>query len=60
MTLLLFALSGGYVGIVSTLSATSPVIILPMLWLKTRERPAVGAWIGAALVVVGMGFIFLR
>jgi drug/metabolite transporter (DMT)-like permease len=31
MTLLLFALSGGNVGVVSTLSATSPVIILPML-----------------------------
>lgn len=60
MTLLLFALSGGNVGIVSTLSATSPVIILPMLWLKTGERPAGGAWIGAALVVIGMGFIFLR
>lgn len=60
MTLLLFALSGGNVGIVSTLSATSPVIILPMLWLKTRERPAGGAWLGAALVVIGMGFIFLR
>jgi drug/metabolite transporter (DMT)-like permease len=60
MTLLLFALSGGNVGIVSTLSATSPVIILPMLWLKTGERPANGAWVGAALVVVGMGFLFLR
>jgi drug/metabolite transporter (DMT)-like permease len=60
MTLLLFALSGGNVGIVSTLSATSPVIILPMLWLKTGERPASGAWVGAALVVVGMGFLFLR
>ena len=60
MTLLLFALSGGNVGIVSTLSATSPVIILPMLWLKTGERPAGGAWVGAALVVIGMGFIFLR
>lgn len=60
MTLLLFALSGGNVGVVSTLSATSPVIILPMLWLKTRERPAGGAWVGAALVVIGMGFIFLR
>ena len=60
MTLLLFALSGGKVGIVSTLSATSPVIILPMLWLKTGERPAGGAWVGAALVVIGMGFIFLR
>ncbi|CAG0999069.1 MAG: DMT family transporter [Rhizobiaceae bacterium] len=60
MTLLLFALSGGNVGIISTLSATSPVIILPMLWLRTGERPAGGAWVGAALVVIGMGFIFLR
>ncbi|ODT21955.1 MAG: hypothetical protein ABS35_16065 [Kaistia sp. SCN 65-12] len=60
MTLLLFALSGGKVGIVSTLSATSPVIILPMLWAKTGERPAGGAWAGAALVVAGMGLIFLR
>lgn len=60
MTLLLFALSGGKVGIVSTLSATSPAIILPMLWLRTGERPAGGAWAGAALVVIGMAFIFIR
>lgn len=58
MTLLLFALSGGNVGIVSTLSATSPAIILPLLWLRTGERPAAGAWAGAALVVVGMAFLF--
>lgn len=60
MTLLLYALSGGKVGIVSTLSATSPVMILPMLWLRTGERPAAGAWAGAALVVVGMALLFLR
>lgn len=60
MTLLLYALSGGKVGIVSTLSATSPVIILPMLWLRTGERPAAGAWAGAALVVAGMALLFLR
>jgi uncharacterized membrane protein len=60
MTLLLFALSGGKVGIVSTLSATSPVLILPMLWATTGERPAQGAWAGAALVVAGMALIFLR
>ena len=60
MTLLLFALSGGKVGIVSTLSATTPVIILPLLWLKTGERPAFGAWVGAALVVVGMALVFWR
>lgn len=59
MTLLLFALSGGKVGIVSTISATTPVIILPLLWLRTGERPAGGAWLGAALVVAGMALIFL-
>jgi drug/metabolite transporter (DMT)-like permease len=58
MTLLLFALSGGKTGIISTLSATTPVIILPLLWLKTGERPAAGAWAVAALVVVGMGLLF--
>ena len=60
MTLLLFALSGGKVGVVSTLSATSPVLILPMLWARTGERPAAGAWAGAALVVAGMALLFLR
>ena len=60
MTLLLFALAGGKVGIVSTLSATSPALILPMIWARTGERPAAGAWAGAALVVAGMALIFLR
>jgi drug/metabolite transporter (DMT)-like permease len=60
MTLLLYALAGGKVGIVSTLSATSPVLILPLLWLRTGQRPGPGAWAGAALVVAGMALIFLR
>jgi len=60
MTLMLFALSGGKVGIISTLTATSPVIILPMLWLRTGERPTLGAWTGAALVVAGIALIFAR
>jgi drug/metabolite transporter (DMT)-like permease len=58
MTFLLFALSGGKAGIVSTISATTPVIILPMLWAKTGIRPAAGAWVGAGLVVVGMALLF--
>jgi drug/metabolite transporter (DMT)-like permease len=60
MTLLLFALSGGNVGIVSTLSATSPVIILPLIWLRTGQRPAAGAWGGALIVIAGMALIFTR
>ncbi|MEO8530163.1 MAG: DMT family transporter [Deltaproteobacteria bacterium] len=60
MTLMLYALQGGKVGIITTLTATSPVIILPMLWLKMSQRPAPGACAGAGLVVVGMALIFLR
>ena len=58
MTFVLFALAGGEVGIIATLSATSPAIILPMIWLRTGERPALGAWIGAALVIAGSALIF--
>lgn len=60
MTLILYALAGGKVGIVSTLAATSPALQLPLIWLKTKERPAPGAWVGAALVVLGSGMIFMR
>ncbi len=58
MTLLLFGLSGGKVGIVTTLSATTPALLLPILWWRTREVPALGAWIGALLVIVGSAMIF--
>ncbi|MEO0543506.1 MAG: DMT family transporter [Pseudomonadota bacterium] len=58
MTLILFALSGGKVGIITTLSATTPVMVLPILWWRTKEMPASGAWIGAALVIVGSALIF--
>lgn len=58
MTLVLFALSGGKVGIVATLSATTPAWILPLIWIKTRERPAAMAWVGSLLVIAGSGLIF--
>lgn len=60
MTLLMFALQGGKVGIVSTLSALSPVLILPVLWVLTRARPSATSWLGAVLAVLGMALIFLR
>jgi drug/metabolite transporter (DMT)-like permease len=60
MTFVLFALSGGKVGIVATLSATTPALMLPFLWLRTREVPALGAWIGASLVITGSALIFTR
>lgn len=60
MTLLMFALQGGQLGIVSTLSALSPVLILPVLWGVTGARPSATSWVGAALAALGMSLIFLR
>lgn len=60
MTLLLYALQGSQTGIISTLSATSPILILPMLWLRTGQRPSGISWAGAALAVIGLALIFSR
>ena len=59
MTLVLFALSGGKVGVVTVLSSTSPILVLPILWFTTRQRPTLGAWLAALLVVIGSGLIFI-
>ena len=59
MTLILFALSGGKVGIVATLSAATPAWILPLIWIRTGERPAAFAWLGAGLVILGSSLIFV-
>jgi drug/metabolite transporter (DMT)-like permease len=60
MTLFLYALQGSKTGIIATLSATSPVIILPLLWLRTGQRPTLVSFCGAALAVAGLALIFLR
>jgi drug/metabolite transporter (DMT)-like permease len=60
MTLFLYALQGSQTGIVATLSATSPVIILPLLWLRTGQRPTATSWLGGALAVAGLAVIFTR
>lgn len=59
MTLILYAFGGAKAGVVATLSATTPVMVLPMIWLSTKEAPALGAWVGALFVVIGTGAIFL-
>jgi drug/metabolite transporter (DMT)-like permease len=59
MTLLMAALAAGDVGIVTTLSSTTPILILPMVWFVTRRAPAPVAWVGAALAVAGTALITL-
>jgi drug/metabolite transporter (DMT)-like permease len=60
MTLFLYALQGSQTGIIATLSATSPVIILPLLWLRTGRSPSAMSWTGGLLAVIGLGLIFTR
>jgi drug/metabolite transporter (DMT)-like permease len=60
MTLFLYALQGSKTGIIATLSATSPVMILPLLWLRTGQRPTALSALGAALAVLGLALLFLR
>ena len=60
MSVLVWGVGNANVGIVTTLSAIVPVLILPGLWITTRQRPALGAWIGAVLVVIGAALIILH
>ena len=59
MSLLMAALAHGNVGIVSTLSSMTPVVILPMVWARTGMVPPPLAWIGAALAAAGTALISL-
>lgn len=57
MTLILYALRDGNVGMVALLSSTTPIMILPILWFYLRQRPNRFAWLGAILAVVGTGIL---
>lgn len=59
MSLLMAALHSGDVGIVSTLSSMTPVLVLPMVWLRSGERPPAAAWAGALLAICGTALISL-
>ena len=60
MTLLLYAFKHGSVGLSAALSSTTPVLLIPMIWWLSGERPAIGAWLGALLAVAGCALIVLR
>ncbi|HTV67944.1 MAG TPA: DMT family transporter [Rhizobiaceae bacterium] len=59
MALLMAALATGSIGIVTTLSSMTPVMILPMVWIRSGVAPRREAWFGAALAVAGTAAISL-
>ena len=60
MSLLLIALQKGDAGIVATLSSTSPIMILFLIWFLTKKIPVFEAWIGSIIAILGVGFIFIN
>lgn len=60
MSLLMAALHAGHVGIVSTLSSMTPVLILPLVWARSGKVPGALAWLGALLAIAGTALISLR
>lgn len=57
MTLILYALQKGNVGMVALLSSTTPIMLLPLLWFYTKRRPNRYAWCGAFLAVCGTAIL---
>jgi len=60
MTLLLYAFKQGSVGLSAALSSTTPIMLIPLIWWRSGERPAAGACLGAVLAVVGSALIVMR
>lgn len=60
MSLVLWALVRGDMGMVGILSSVSPVLVLPMLWWHLGRAPARGAWLGAASTVLGTALVLVR
>jgi drug/metabolite transporter (DMT)-like permease len=59
MTMLIVALKNGNPGVISTLSSTMPIMIIPILWVVTKNYAGHLAVVGATLTCVGTAIIFL-
>lgn len=58
-SLLLYAFAHYDTGIAAVLGSLSPVIVLPILWLKDRALPRVQAALGAGFAVLGSAIVIL-
>ena len=60
VTLQLYALRSMDTGIAAVLGSAAPVMMLPLIWMTARQRPPMTAWLGAILLLLGIGVIFDR
>ena len=59
ITFSLIAIANTFVGIASTIMATTPIIMLPMVVIYYREKLSLNSIIGALLAVSGVAILFL-
>ena len=59
MTLFIIALKGGNPGVVSALSSTMPIMIIPFLWIVTKNYSGHLSILGALITCIGAAIIFL-
>ncbi len=57
VSMILYALNNYETGVVAVLGSTAPVMLLPMIWWRTKRCPLLPAWVGAALTIAGAGLI---
>jgi drug/metabolite transporter (DMT)-like permease len=60
ITFSLIAVANTKVGIASTIMATIPVVMLPMVKFIYKEKLSVKAILGAFLAVIGVAILFIK
>jgi len=60
ITFSLIAIANTFVGIASTLIATTPIIMLPMVVLYYKEKLSIVSIIGTVIAVAGVAILFLK
>lgn len=58
-SLLLYAFNNFHAGLAAILGSLSPILVLPILWLKEKQAPKPAATLGAFAVIVGTAIIVL-
>lgn len=59
MTFFIIALKNGNPGVVSALSSTMPIMIIPILWVATKNYSGHLSVLGAVITCIGASIIFL-
>ncbi len=60
VSMALFAYRSTEAGVAATLTALSPIFVIPVAWLRAEETPTLRTVAGTILAIVGVAIIFMR